>query len=265
MKENTAVQEEQNRKWRQERGLPEQELTELELLLQQWEQAGAALLFPAPKGETPLFPEPEEVLSPAQDKEEPLLSPEPPAENKGEEVLPPEQDKEEEVKKIPPPQPRPLPLKTRPVPDGAVPHPVLLDTLPECPDLQLLGLEIKPEHHQTQFLAWSPALFFLKPQRSRHSRQTSLGLPLVAQTSLRRGQALNLCLLLPLPDHQSAHLSPQRRRDRPILKPARRKGRKLTFLDLCGWLYQGGVEVAFKWPVCYAQGGGNVTEQELCM
>ncbi|MGH0123306.1 UNVERIFIED_CONTAM: hypothetical protein FKN15_056961 [Acipenser sinensis] len=77
IKKNTAAQEEQNRKWRQERGLPEREPTELELLLQRWEQAGAAPLFPAPKGEAPLSPE--------QDKEEPLS--EPPAEIKGEEAI----------------------------------------------------------------------------------------------------------------------------------------------------------------------------------
>ncbi|MGH0135693.1 UNVERIFIED_CONTAM: hypothetical protein FKN15_057735 [Acipenser sinensis] len=97
--------------------------------------------------------EPEEVeLSPEQDKEDPLLSLEPRAENKG-----------EEVKKIPPQQPRPPPLKTSQAPDGAVPQPVLLDTLPECPDLQLLGLEIKPEHHQTQFLSAPPAFCCAPP------------------------------------------------------------------------------------------------------
>ncbi|MGH0164236.1 UNVERIFIED_CONTAM: hypothetical protein FKN15_057251 [Acipenser sinensis] len=104
--------------------------------------------------------------------------------------------------------PRLPPLKTSPALDGVVPQPVLLDTLPESLDLQLLGQEIKPEPHQTEFLTWSPALFFLKPQMSRRSWATSLGLPLpfavlplVAQTSLRRGQASNLCLLLLLKDH----------------------------------------------------------------
>ncbi|MGH0145505.1 UNVERIFIED_CONTAM: hypothetical protein FKN15_040451 [Acipenser sinensis] len=144
IKRNIVVQEELNKKWRQEQGLPDPEPTELELMFQRWVRSTLereAPLSPAPEGEVLLSPAPE-----------------------GEATI-----KVEEVKKIPPPQPRPPPLKTSPAPDGAVPQPVLLDTLPECPDLQLLGLEIKPEHHQTQFLAWSPAPFFLRPQTSRRS------------------------------------------------------------------------------------------------
>ncbi|MGH0167028.1 UNVERIFIED_CONTAM: hypothetical protein FKN15_052313 [Acipenser sinensis] len=137
MKGATAVQEESNRQWRVEWGLPELEPTELQLLFQRWVRSTPEPEVPAPEGEAPLSPVPEgeAPLSPVPEGE---------ATNKG-----------EEVKKI-----LPSPLKTSLAPDGSVPHPVILDTLPECPDLQPLGLEIKQEHHQTQFLAWSPALLF---------------------------------------------------------------------------------------------------------
>ncbi|MGH0143081.1 UNVERIFIED_CONTAM: hypothetical protein FKN15_077673 [Acipenser sinensis] len=106
---NTAAQQEENLKWRQEMGLPDPELTELDLLLQKWEQARGAPLTPEPRGEEPSLPEPrgEEPPLPVPRGEEPPLPeprgeepplpeprgeepplPEPPAEVKGEDVYP---------------------------------------------------------------------------------------------------------------------------------------------------------------------------------
>ncbi|MGH0119483.1 UNVERIFIED_CONTAM: hypothetical protein FKN15_076707 [Acipenser sinensis] len=85
---NTAAQIEQTKKWRQELGLPDPEPTELELLLQKWEQASVAPQSPEPEGEElPLpehrgeelpLPEPrgEELPLPEPRREEPPL-PEP--------------------------------------------------------------------------------------------------------------------------------------------------------------------------------------------
>ncbi|MGH0138545.1 UNVERIFIED_CONTAM: hypothetical protein FKN15_072233 [Acipenser sinensis] len=50
---NTAAQIEQTKKWRQEWGLPDPEPTELDLLLQKWEQARDAPLTPAPEQPPP--------------------------------------------------------------------------------------------------------------------------------------------------------------------------------------------------------------------
>ncbi|MGH0159644.1 UNVERIFIED_CONTAM: hypothetical protein FKN15_072632 [Acipenser sinensis] len=176
--------------------IQEREPTELELLLQNWEQAREASLTPEPEGVELLSQEPEgvELLSrepkgvelpsrdpkgvvlPSREPEgmellsrarwggatvprargggatvprargggaavptargvEPWLSQEPLAENKG-----------EEVKKIPPPQPQPPLLKTSPVLLGTVPCPLLMDTLPVCPDLPALDLEARSLH-----------------------------------------------------------------------------------------------------------------------
>ncbi|MGH0129726.1 UNVERIFIED_CONTAM: hypothetical protein FKN15_039640 [Acipenser sinensis] len=74
--DNTAAQKEQTERWRLELGLPERKPTELELLLQKWEQAREALLAAAPEGEAPLSQEEEE-------EEELFLSPEPLAQGGG--------------------------------------------------------------------------------------------------------------------------------------------------------------------------------------
>ncbi|MGH0125346.1 UNVERIFIED_CONTAM: hypothetical protein FKN15_023487 [Acipenser sinensis] len=79
---NTAAQIEQTKKWRQELGLPDPEPTELELLLQKWEQACVAPLSPEPEGEELLLPEP-------RGEEPPLLEP------RGEELPLPEPRGEE--------------------------------------------------------------------------------------------------------------------------------------------------------------------------
>ncbi|MGH0167507.1 UNVERIFIED_CONTAM: hypothetical protein FKN15_062163 [Acipenser sinensis] len=113
---NTAAQNEQTKKWRQELGLPDPEPTELELLLQKWEQASVAPQSPKPEGEELPLPEP------------PLPEP------------------REEVKKIPPPQPRPPPLKASPALPCVVPCPGIVDTLPECPDLPALDLAPRSQH-----------------------------------------------------------------------------------------------------------------------
>ncbi|MGH0174515.1 UNVERIFIED_CONTAM: hypothetical protein FKN15_008359 [Acipenser sinensis] len=73
---------EQTKKWRQELGLPDPEPTELELLLQKWEQACVAPLSPEPEGEELLLPEP-------RGEEPPLLEP------RGEELPLPEPRGEE--------------------------------------------------------------------------------------------------------------------------------------------------------------------------
>ncbi|MGH0117847.1 UNVERIFIED_CONTAM: hypothetical protein FKN15_003878 [Acipenser sinensis] len=148
---NTAAQREQNGKWRQEMGLPDPEPTELDLLLQKWEQARGAPLTPTPEPEGVELPsrEPEGVELPSQEPEgvelpsrepegvEPWLAQEPLAENK-----------REKVEKILPPQPRPQPLKTSPVLPGTFPCPLLLDTLPVCPDHPGLDLEPRSLHHR---------------------------------------------------------------------------------------------------------------------
>ncbi|MGH0144031.1 UNVERIFIED_CONTAM: hypothetical protein FKN15_001506 [Acipenser sinensis] len=153
---NTAAQKEQTKKWRQELGLPDPEPTELELLLQKWEQASVAPQSPEPEGEEPPLPEPrgEEAPLPEPRREEPPL-PEPRGEEaplrepRGEEPpLPEPRGKEpplpeprreepplpeprgEEVKSRPPPQPRPPPLQSSSALLRPVPQPSLLDTLP---------------------------------------------------------------------------------------------------------------------------------------
>ncbi|MGH0140322.1 UNVERIFIED_CONTAM: hypothetical protein FKN15_071225 [Acipenser sinensis] len=101
---NTAAQKEQNERWEKEQGLAPlkrqvREPTELELLLQRWEQARGAPLTPAPepRGEELPLPEPrgEELVLPEPRGEElPLPEPrgeEPPLpEPRGEEPLLPE-------------------------------------------------------------------------------------------------------------------------------------------------------------------------------
>ncbi|MGH0131709.1 UNVERIFIED_CONTAM: hypothetical protein FKN15_047540 [Acipenser sinensis] len=102
----------------------EQEPTELELLLQKWEQAEEARLSAAPAREAPESPTPEELLQ--GEKEEETI-PEP-----------------EEVSTTPPPQLQP----TNPEEDlalvSAVPCPLLLDTLPVCLDLPAGAQECAP-------------------------------------------------------------------------------------------------------------------------
>ncbi|MGH0130840.1 UNVERIFIED_CONTAM: hypothetical protein FKN15_043619 [Acipenser sinensis] len=218
IKRNNAVQEDLNKKWRQERGLPDPEPTELQLALQKWVRSAEAPLSPAPEGEAllSLVPEGEALLSLAPEGEallspplpEPLPEPrgeEPPLpEPRGEEPLeprgeepplpeprgeepplpepsgenPPLPEPREEVKKIPPPQPRPPPLKTNPAPDGAVPCPDVVVPLPECQDLPPLVLTPGSQHCRAQLLAWSPTPLLLNLQTSRREGQTLRALPL---------------------------------------------------------------------------------------
>ncbi|MGH0120481.1 UNVERIFIED_CONTAM: hypothetical protein FKN15_066368 [Acipenser sinensis] len=243
IKRNNAVQEELNRKWRQERGLPDPEPTELELALQRWVRSreaplspapeGEALLSPAPEGEAPLSPplaEPrgeEPPLPEPRGEEPPLPEPrgeEPPLpEPRGEEPPLPEPRGEkpalpeprEEVKKIPPPQPRPPPLKTSPAPDGAVPCPDVVVPLPECQDLPPLVLTPRSQHCRAQLLAWSPTPLLLDLQTSRREGQTSRALPLSLtlfplklQASLRGSAVAHLCPSLHAPGCRPALQSP---------------------------------------------------------
>ncbi|MGH0127240.1 UNVERIFIED_CONTAM: hypothetical protein FKN15_074935 [Acipenser sinensis] len=114
----------------------EQEPTELERLIQEWEQANAAPQSPEPEREELLPPLPE-----PRGEEPPLLEPRrektPLPEPRGEEPLLPE-PRGEEVKSIPPPQPRPPPRLSSPAPLHPVPHPLLQDTLPVFLDLPVL-------------------------------------------------------------------------------------------------------------------------------
>ncbi|MGH0168882.1 UNVERIFIED_CONTAM: hypothetical protein FKN15_055677 [Acipenser sinensis] len=129
--EKAAAQKEQFERWEREMGLTpqkrqEREPTELELLLQKWEQARVATQSPEPEEEEPPLPEPR--------GEEPPL-PEP---------------RGEEVKSRPPPQPRPPPLQSSSALLRPVPQPLLLDTLPVFLDLPVLDLEPRSLQHWPQ-------------------------------------------------------------------------------------------------------------------
>ncbi|MGH0144339.1 UNVERIFIED_CONTAM: hypothetical protein FKN15_002830 [Acipenser sinensis] len=72
--QNTIAQKEQNEKWERDLGLAplkiqEREPTELELLLQKWEQAGEAALSPEPEGVELPSREPEGVELPSREPE----------------------------------------------------------------------------------------------------------------------------------------------------------------------------------------------------
>ncbi|MGH0137201.1 UNVERIFIED_CONTAM: hypothetical protein FKN15_009265 [Acipenser sinensis] len=186
IKKNNAVQEDLNKKWRQERGLPDPEPTELQLMFQRWVRSAEAPLSPAPEGEAPLSPAPEGEAT-----------------IKGEKV------------KIPPPQPRPPPLKTSPAPDGAVPCPDVVVPLPECQDLPPLVLTPRSQHCRAQLLAWSPTPLLLDLQTSRREGQTSRALPLSftlfplkLHTSLRGSAVAHLCPSLLAPGCRPALQSP---------------------------------------------------------
>ncbi|MGH0124795.1 UNVERIFIED_CONTAM: hypothetical protein FKN15_074496 [Acipenser sinensis] len=81
--EKAAAQKEQLERWEKQMGLAplkrqEREPTELELLLQEWEQARVAPQSPEPKEEEPPLPEPREEELPLPEPEgEELLLPEP--------------------------------------------------------------------------------------------------------------------------------------------------------------------------------------------
>ncbi|MGH0153760.1 UNVERIFIED_CONTAM: hypothetical protein FKN15_057630 [Acipenser sinensis] len=207
---NTAAMHESNKKWRQELGLPDPEPTELELLLQKWEQACVAPQSPEPEGEEPPLPEP-------KGEEPPLLEPrgeEPPLpEPRGEE--PPLPEPRGEEKSIHPPQPRPPPLQSSSALLRSVPQPLLLDTLPVFLDLPVLDLEPRSLQHWPQLCPWFPAPLSPSTQTSLGCCQTSLLLPLFAaslplgdRTSLRRFPGEDLCPLrhppVPRPTLRSA-------------------------------------------------------------
>ncbi|MGH0172103.1 UNVERIFIED_CONTAM: hypothetical protein FKN15_062100 [Acipenser sinensis] len=164
---NTAAQIEQTaryERWAIEMGLApqksqEREPTELELLLQKWEQAIAAPQSPEPEREEPPLPEPRgEELPLPEPRGEELPLPEPRGEElplpepRGEE--PPLPEPSEEVKSIPPPQPRPPPLRSSSAPLRPVPHPLLQDTLTVFPDLPVLDLEPRSVQHGPQLCPW---------------------------------------------------------------------------------------------------------------
>ncbi|MGH0183051.1 UNVERIFIED_CONTAM: hypothetical protein FKN15_011031 [Acipenser sinensis] len=228
---NTAAQIEQTKKWRQELGLPDPEPTELELLLQKWEQASVAPQSPEPEGEELPLPESrgEELPLPDPRGEElPLPDPrgeEPPLPDpRGEEPPLPEPRREEpplpeprgeEVKSRPPPQPLPPPLRSSSALLCPVPQPLFLDTLPVFLDLPVLDLEPRNLQHWPQLCPWFPAPLSPSTQTSLGCCQTSLLLPLFAallplgdRTSLRRFPGEDLCTLrhppVPRPTLRSA-------------------------------------------------------------
>ncbi|MGH0115191.1 UNVERIFIED_CONTAM: hypothetical protein FKN15_070711 [Acipenser sinensis] len=230
---NTAAQKEQTKKWRQELGLPDPEPTELELLLQKWEQAEEAWLSAAPVREAPESPAPE-VLQGEQEEE---TVPEP-----------------EEVSTTPPPQLQTTTPEEDPALVSAVPCPLLLDTLPVFLDLPAFGLEPRNLHHQPQLCPWFPTPLSPNTQTSLGCCQTSLVLPLFAaklplgdRTSLRRSPGEDLCPLLHSPVPRLSLRSPLSSRwgpkspfQGPVLKapeePTHPQARpcKRVKIDICG-------------------------------
>ncbi|MGH0139059.1 UNVERIFIED_CONTAM: hypothetical protein FKN15_068143 [Acipenser sinensis] len=205
---NTDAQLEQTERWEREMGLAplearerEREPTELELLLQKWEQAREAPLSAVPARETPRSPAPEDVVL-CPEREESFPEPEE-GQPREREVPPPATDKGEEVRRPPPPQPRPPPLRSGPALLQVIPCPLLLDTLPVCLDLPALDLELRSVHHRPQLYPWFPSPLSPNTQTSLGCCQTSLVLPLFTaslplgeRTSLRRSPGEDLCPLL---------------------------------------------------------------------
>ncbi|MGH0136804.1 UNVERIFIED_CONTAM: hypothetical protein FKN15_013321 [Acipenser sinensis] len=162
--------------------LKKREPTELELLIQKTDWAALKWEWPAAQPE-PSATEPR--------GEEP----------RGEE--PPLPEPRGEAKSIPPPQPRPPPLRSSPASLRQVPRPLLLDTLPVFLDLPVLDLVPKSLQHWPQLCPWFPAPLSPSTQTSLGCCQTSLLLPLLAaslplgdRTSLRRSPGEDLCPLL---------------------------------------------------------------------
>ncbi|MGH0118349.1 UNVERIFIED_CONTAM: hypothetical protein FKN15_047754 [Acipenser sinensis] len=164
---NTAAQLDQTERWEREMGLAplearEREPTELELLLQKWEQAREVPLSAVPAREAPRSPAPEDVvLCPEQEESFPESE-------EGQlwerEVPPPATDKGKEVRSPPPPQPRPPPLRSGPALLQVIPCPLLLDTLPVCLDLPALDLELRSVHHR---LSSTPGSLLRSPRSPR--------------------------------------------------------------------------------------------------
>ncbi|MGH0141564.1 UNVERIFIED_CONTAM: hypothetical protein FKN15_074521 [Acipenser sinensis] len=127
------------------------------------------------------------------------------------------------VKSIPPPQPRPPPLRSSSAPLRPVPHPLLQDTLPVFPDLPVLDLEPRSVQHWPQLFPWFPASLSPNTQTSLGCCQTSLLLPLFAaslplgdRTSLRWSPGEDLCPLLHPPVPRSTLRSPLLDRGVPL-------------------------------------------------
>ncbi|MGH0154748.1 UNVERIFIED_CONTAM: hypothetical protein FKN15_056829 [Acipenser sinensis] len=211
---NTAAQIEQSarfERWAIEMWLAptktqEREPTELERLIQAWEEPP----LPEPRGEEPMLPEPrgEEPLLPEPRGEEPPL-PEPRGEElplpepRGKKLPLPEPRGEEpplpvprgEAKSIPPPQPRPPPLRFSPVLLHLVPHPLLQDPLPVFLDLPVLDLEHRSLQYWPQLCPWFPSPLSPSTQTSLGCCQTLLSFPLFA-ASLPLGDRTSLCRFL---------------------------------------------------------------------
>ncbi|MGH0127534.1 UNVERIFIED_CONTAM: hypothetical protein FKN15_041341 [Acipenser sinensis] len=263
-----------------QRGVPLPEPRGEELPLP--EPRGEELPLPEPRGEELPLPEPRgEELPLPEPRGEELPLPEP----RGEELPLPEPRGEEE-KSIPPPQPRPPPLRSSSAPLRPVPQPLLLDTLPVFLDLPVLDLEPRSLQHWPQLCPWFPAPLSPSTQTSLGCCQTSLLLPLFAaslplgdRTSLRWFPGEDLCPLrhppVPRPTLRSAlsarwgPMSPVRG---PFLAapegPTHPQARpwKTAAMDIAGleagWSFKGGG----RWPssgLCLEKtwGGGCVRQQ----
>ncbi|MGH0127446.1 UNVERIFIED_CONTAM: hypothetical protein FKN15_054637 [Acipenser sinensis] len=289
---NTAAMQESNKKWRQELGLPDPEPTELDLLLQKWEQARVAPQSPKPEGEEPPLPEPrgeEPPLPEPRGEEPPLPEPrgeEPPLLEPRREEPPLPEPRGEEGKSIPPPQPRSPPLQSSLALLRPVPQPLLLDTLPVFLDLPVLDLEPRSLQHWPQLCPWLPAPLSPSTQTSLGCCQTSRLLPLFAasltlgdRTSLRRFPGEDLCPLqhppVPRPTLRSAlsarwgPVSPVRG---PFLavpeglihrqaRPWKRAAMDIAGLE-AGWSFKGGG----RWPssgLCLEKTWGGGGRQQV--
>ncbi|MGH0167659.1 UNVERIFIED_CONTAM: hypothetical protein FKN15_070218 [Acipenser sinensis] len=192
----------------------------------------------------------------------------------------------EEVKSIPPPQPRPPPLRSSSAPLRPVPHPLLQDTLPVFPDLPVLDLEPRSVQHGPQLCPWFPASLSPNTQTSLGCCQTSLLLPLFAaslplgdRTSLRWSPGEDLCPLLHPPVPRSTLRSPLLDRGVPLspvrgpclagpgcgpihpqVRPWKRAKKDIYGLE-GGWLCFRGGGGRLVACVLKRQGGGCVRQQ----
>ncbi|MGH0149833.1 UNVERIFIED_CONTAM: hypothetical protein FKN15_035461 [Acipenser sinensis] len=196
--QNTAAQLEQTERWERELGLAplkarEREPTELELLLQKWEQAREAPLSAVPAREAPRSPAPEDVVL-CPEREESFPEPE-----EG-------QPRERQGGGGEEPTSTTTPTTTPAIRSGTAagdPVPFAPGHLPVCLDLPALDLELRSVHHRPQLYPWFPSPLSPNTQTSLGCCQTSLVLPLFTaslplgeRTSLRRSPGEDLCPLL---------------------------------------------------------------------
>ncbi|MGH0127746.1 UNVERIFIED_CONTAM: hypothetical protein FKN15_035445 [Acipenser sinensis] len=220
---NTAAQKEQTKKWRQELGLPDPEPTELDLLLQKWEQARVAPQSPKPEGKSCRCQSPEGKSCRCRSPEGrscPCWSPEGKScrcrspEGRSRRFRSPEGRRRKAYLHHSPDHHPCGPVRHSCV-RSLAPRPSLLDTLSVGLDLPLLDLEPRSRQKWTQFSTWFPAPLLPDTNMLLHCSQTSLTLPLVTaslplgdRTSLLWVPAADLCPLLQPPVPQLSFPSP---------------------------------------------------------